>query len=67
MELSTAREATGCAAIRQPINNLWKPKAHYHIHKSSSFVPILSQTNPVHITPSYLCKIYFNCIHPPSS
>jgi hypothetical protein len=30
----------------------------------SPLVPILSQINPVQITPFYLSKIYFNIIHP---
>jgi hypothetical protein len=30
-------------------------------------VLILNQTNPVYTTPSYLCKIHLNMIHPPTS
>jgi hypothetical protein len=28
--------------------------------------PILSQINPIHTIPSYLSKIHFNIIHPPT-
>jgi hypothetical protein len=48
MELSTNREVTSFAASGEPLSILWNPKVHHHIHKSSSLVPVLSQTNPVH-------------------
>jgi hypothetical protein len=45
---------------RHPIisQHFMEQKLHYLVHKSSSPVPILRYTNPVHTTQSYLCRIH---------
>jgi hypothetical protein len=58
MELRTTREATGCAATQEVPSILCNPNVRYNIHKNPPLVSTLSQTNPVHTTPSNLSKIH---------
>jgi hypothetical protein len=58
MELSPSRKTASCQAIHTLLNMLWNPNVHYRIHKSSPFVPILSNINSFHTTPSHLSKSF---------
>jgi hypothetical protein len=66
-ELSPSWEAANFAATQELPSILWDPKVHHRVHKSPPLVPIQSQIDLVHTTPSYLSKIYFNVVHPPTS
>jgi hypothetical protein len=67
MELGPSCEAANCADTQELSSILWNPKVHYRIYKSLSVVPILSRINSIHTIQSYLSKIHFNIVHPPTS
>jgi hypothetical protein len=46
---------------------LRNPKVPHRVHKRPPVVPILSEFDPFPTIPSYLYKIHFNIVHPPTS
>jgi hypothetical protein len=60
--MNTIWEAAIFTATQEFLKILWKPKVHYRVHRSPPLVPILSQIDPIHITPSYLSKISLNIV-----
>ncbi|PNF43392.1 hypothetical protein B7P43_G13912 [Cryptotermes secundus] len=66
MELSPSGGAANCADSQEFPSILWSPKVHYRVHKSPPLLPILSQINSIHTISSYISKIHFNIVHPPT-
>jgi hypothetical protein len=67
MEFSLYWETASRLASHEFPNILWNPKVHYRAQKNLPLVPILSQMNSVHITPSYFSKIHFKVVLLPTS
>jgi hypothetical protein len=66
MKLSTPGEAASRAATQEFPNIWWILKVHHCVHNRPPLVRIQRQINPLQPTSSYLSKIHFKSIHPPS-
>ena len=65
LEQSPSLEANR-SSVRQTPSILWKPRDHYHIQNHLPPVPVLSQSNTVHASPTHFLKTHFNIIVPSS-
>jgi hypothetical protein len=64
MELSPSSEPARPSTTQEFPKMLWNPSVYYHVHNFLPLVPILSQVNPVHTTPSIsLLSIFIVFVH----
>jgi hypothetical protein len=62
MEQSPFWKANSYSASEEILYLLVNPNVHYHVHKSSAMVPILSQMNPIQI-PNLQNAVFFSYIY----
>jgi hypothetical protein len=61
-KIRKSREADIHSAGQEIPYLLWNPQVHYHVHKSPSLVPVLSQMNPIYNLDPFSPEIQFNII-----
>ena len=64
MEQSPSREASSSSTSQEIPRILLSPKVSLQHSQDPFTYPILSQINPVHISPTHFLKIHFNIIIP---
>jgi hypothetical protein len=62
--LSLSWQVASQSATQEFPNISWNPKVHYRVHKSLSFVPILTHISTAYTAPFYPPKTHLNIILP---